>query len=263
MATVDLRRARLATGLELEYVERGRGPAIVFVHGYGDSWYSYDGVMKLLPGDVRALAPSQRGHGRSGCPEAGYGMEDLAADVVAFMDATGVARAAVVGHSMGSLVAQAVAFGRPDRVSHLVLEGSATTVDNPAVREMAAAISELRDPVPRQFAADFQAGAIHRPVPAAFLDEAVNESMRMPVRIWRAGIAGILDYRAGDRLAALTMPTLIVWGDRDEICPRVEQDRLQRSIRGSRLLVYEGTGHSPHWEEPERFVNDLMAFVRD
>lgn len=262
MPTVDLRRARLATGVELEYVERGRGPAIVLVHGYGDSWYSFDGVLKLLPDDVRALAPTQRGHGRSDHPESGYGMEDFAADVVAFMDATGVGRAAVAGHSMGSLVAQAVAFSRPDRVSHLVLEGSATSVDNPVLREMAAAINELRDPVPRQFVADFQAGAIHRPVPEAFLDEAVNESMQMPARVWRAGIAGILDYRAGDRLAALPMPTLIVWGDRDALCPRDEQDRLQRSILGSRLLVYEGTGHSPHWEEPERFVDDLLRFVR-
>jgi pimeloyl-ACP methyl ester carboxylesterase len=58
------------------------------------------------------------------------------------------------------------------------------------------------------------------------------------------------------------MPTLIVWGDRDQIAPRAEQDRLREAIPGSTLVVYEATGHAPHWEQPQRFVEDLMGFVR-
>jgi pimeloyl-ACP methyl ester carboxylesterase len=52
-----------------------------------------------------------------------------------------------------------------------------------------------------------------------------------------------------------------VWGDRDEIAPRVEQDRLRDSISTSTLTVYEDAGHSPHWEQPQRFVDDLVSFV--
>ncbi|HXH82500.1 MAG TPA: alpha/beta fold hydrolase [Candidatus Tectomicrobia bacterium] len=261
MTRADLRRVRLASGIELEYAECGAGPAIVLVHGYGDSWFSFSDLLRRLPGDRRALAPTLRGHGDCDRPASGYRILDFAADVLAFMDAAGVERAAVVGHSMGSLVAQEVALARPDRVSHLVLEGSATALEHPAALELARSIRALRDPIPREFVVEFQASAVHRPVPEDFVRALVDEGLKMPARVWHAAFDGILAHRPGDRLRALTMPTLVVWGDRDEICPRVEQDRLLAGIPGARLLVYEGTGHSPHWEEPDRFVADLLAFL--
>jgi pimeloyl-ACP methyl ester carboxylesterase len=64
------------------------------------------------------------------------------------------------------------------------------------------------------------------------------------------------------RLREITVPTLVIWGDRDAFVPRSEQDALTSAIAGSRLVTYAGTGHSPHWEEPERYVADLMAFIR-
>jgi pimeloyl-ACP methyl ester carboxylesterase len=262
MATIELRRAKLAGGLQLEYAERGSGPAIIFLHGYSDSWYSFDGILRRLPDTVRGLAPTQRGHGGSDRPDVGYRIEDFAADVVAFMDATGVASAAVVGHSMGSLVAQEVALARPDRVSHLVLVGSASTFDNPVARDLERAVQELDDPVPRGFVSEFQASTVCRPIPEAVLDAVVNESMKMPARVWRDAMAGILAHRAGARLGALTMPTLLVWGDRDEIAPRVEQDGLHQAMRGSVLAIYEDSGHAPHWEQPDRFARDVVAFVQ-
>jgi non-heme chloroperoxidase len=56
-------------------------------------------------------------------------------------------------------------------------------------------------------------------------------------------------------------PTLIVWGDRDAFCPHSDQKSLAAAIAGSRLLVYSGTGHAVHWEEPNRFAADLAAFT--
>jgi pimeloyl-ACP methyl ester carboxylesterase len=262
MAALELRQTHLASGVRLQYAERGRGPAILFLHGYSDSWHSFEEVMGRLPGDVRGLALTQRGHGDSDHPRSGYRIEDFAADVSGFMDAAQVTSATLVGHSMGSLVAQEVALAHPDRVSHLVLVSSATTFDNPTVRDLARAVLSLRDPIPREFVQDFQASTMYRPMPEAALTAVVNESMKVPARIWRDVLAGILAYRAGTRLARLTMPTLIVWGDRDEIGPRAEQDRLHDTIRGSTLVICKDTGHAPHWEQPQRFVDDLMAFVQ-
>jgi non-heme chloroperoxidase len=261
MLRADVRRADLANDLTLEYTERGTGPAVVLLHGYTDSCYAFDEVLDRLPSTVPALAPTQRGHGDSSHPAAGYHIEDFAADVVAFMDAAGVSRAAVVGHSMGSLVAQAVALAHPERVSHLVLIGAATTFDNPVVRELDAAVRNLHDPVPRDFVTEFQASTVYRPIPDEILARVVSESMKLPARVWREALAGVLAYRSGARLAHLTMPTLVVWGDRDEIAPRVEQNRVQEGIATSTLTVYQDAGHSPHWEQPQRFVDDLVSFV--
>jgi len=62
-------------------------------------------------------------------------------------------------------------------------------------------------------------------------------------------------------LGAISVPTLIVWGARDAICPRSEQEALARAIPYARLVVYEDAGHAPHWEEPARFAGDLVDFA--
>ena len=110
---------------------------MLLLHGYTDSWRSFELILPHLPSSVRAIAPSQRGHGDADRPASGYGAADLAADAVALMDALGLDRAVVAGHSMGSLVAQRVALDHPGRVRGLVLLGAfATLRGNPAVREL-------------------------------------------------------------------------------------------------------------------------------
>jgi pimeloyl-ACP methyl ester carboxylesterase len=59
------------------------------------------------------------------------------------------------------------------------------------------------------------------------------------------------------------VPTLIVWGDQDELLPREDQLRLRAALPGSRLVVYEGAGHIVHWEQPERVARDIAAFVAE
>jgi pimeloyl-ACP methyl ester carboxylesterase len=89
----------------------------------------------------------------------------------------------------------------------------------------------------------------------------VGESLKVPARVW---IAALAPYRTVDfaaRLATIRVPTLIVWGDRDTFTGGAEQDALKTAIAGSRLVIYEGAGHSPHWEEPQRFAEDIAAFV--
>src|SRR5262245_37209789 len=98
----------LSTGVRLRYVEGGAagGEATLFLHGYSDSAYSFSRIQPLLPSSVRVIAPDQRGHGDSQRPAGGYAIGDFAEDAVALLDALGIQRATVVGHSMGSLIAQ-------------------------------------------------------------------------------------------------------------------------------------------------------------
>ena len=108
----------------------------------------------------------------------------------------------------------------------------------------------------------FQASTVHRPIPGDVLAAIVDESLKMPARVWRDALTGILAYRPRRRLASLALPTLIAWGDRDAFCVRAEQDRVHETIPSSTLTIYEETGHAPHWEHPQRFADDLMAFVK-
>src|ERR687893_311636 len=118
----------LTTGPTLHYAQQGdpTGEAIVLLHGYSDSWFSFSGVLPLLSPEYHAFALTQRGHGDSDKPQCCYTPEDFAADVDAFMDAVGLQEATLVGASTGALFAQRVALSYPPRVSRLVLVGAQT-----------------------------------------------------------------------------------------------------------------------------------------
>src|SRR5918998_608119 len=113
----------LLTGPRLHYAEQGdlTGEAIVMLHGYSDSWFSFSRVLPLLSPEYHTFALTQRGHGDSDKPQCCYTPEDFAADVDAFMDAVRIEEATLVGASTGALFAQRVVMSYPRRVSRLVL----------------------------------------------------------------------------------------------------------------------------------------------
>jgi pimeloyl-ACP methyl ester carboxylesterase len=254
----------LATGVRLRYAEQGdpRGPAVVLLHGYSDSWFSWSRVLPLIPSRYHVIALDQRGHGDSDKPEDGYAMRDFAGDVLALMDTLRLERATIVGHSMGSFVAQRIAVTAPDRVERLVLVGSA-----PAFRRMsgvddfAAAVYALEDPVSQQFAREFQVSTIYQPIAAEFLDTAVATSLRLPARVWHGIMTGMLDAPVIPELAGLGVPTLILSGDRDAVFAPAAQQALIAQLPKARSSIYAETGHAPHWERPERFAGDLVGFL--
>jgi pimeloyl-ACP methyl ester carboxylesterase len=256
-----VRRARLATGIELEFAERGRGEALLLLHGYADSWYSWDGVLQALPETLRAVAPSQRGHGDSQKPAAGYELERFAEDAVALLDHLGIRRAVVCGHSMGSFIAQHLALAHPERVAGLVLVCGATTADNPVVRQLQADVRKLADPVDRAFAHDFQAGTVTHPLPEAVMARIMEETLKVPARVWHAALDGLIAWSPPRPLAEIASPTLVAWGEHDEIFPLTEQHALRDAIPGATLRIYD-TGHALHWERPREFAADLVAFAR-
>lgn len=258
---------RLATGPRLHYAEQGdhTGEAVIFLHAYANSWRSYSRVLPLLSPEYHAFAPDQRGHGESDKPECCYTADDFAADVDAFMDAVGMERATLVGDSSGGRIAREVALTYHRRVSRLVLIGAPTTlVNNEAVLEFMKEVRSLEDPVPPGFVRELLAGIVHHPVPAAFLETMLSESLKLPARVWRdywEGVALTLDHTA--RLGEIDAPTLIVWGERDALVPREEQERLAAAIPDATLKAYPETGHLVHWERPEQFVRDLEGFTKE
>jgi pimeloyl-ACP methyl ester carboxylesterase len=188
-------------------------------------------------------------------------MPDLAADVLAFMDARSLRKATIVGHSMGSFVAQHAAARAPERLAGLVLVGSAATSRNDVMFELQREVNALRDPVPEKFARDFQVSTVFHPVPEAFMERAIQESLRLPARVWHAVVAGMVASDATAPLGEIQAPTLALSGDRDSIFSRSEQEALESGVRGAMLKIYPETGHALHWERPEEFVRDLEGFM--
>jgi pimeloyl-ACP methyl ester carboxylesterase len=256
----------LPHGPRLQYVEQGErsGIPVVLLHGVTDSWRSFEPVLPHLPPSVRAFALTQRGHGDAERPAAGYGPRDFAGDVAQFMDVLEISSAVIVGHSMGSSIGQRFALDHPERTLGLVLVGAFTSwTDSPSVMEFwETAVSTLEDPVDPHLVREFQESTLSQPVPPGFIEMVVQESLKVPARVWRAVFKAFLEHDASRELNRIEAPTLIVWGDQDPLSPRAAQHELLRAIAGSDLVVYEGAGHALHWEEAARFAADLVAFAR-
>jgi len=256
---------RLASGPQIHYAEQGEvgGETIILLPAYADSWFSYSRVLPLLPARYHVYAVDQRGHGDSERPACCYTIEDFAADVVAFLDAVGVERATLVGHSGSCFTARRVAEAHPERVGRLVLIGSpGSLVNNQAVLELQTAVGALQDPVPTQFARELQGGAAHVPLPEPFFERIVAESLKLPARVWRSALDGLVAFDDTADLGRIAAPTLLIWGEWERLVPQEEQDHLAVAIPGARVVVYPETGHSPNWERPEQVAADLDAFMQ-
>jgi pimeloyl-ACP methyl ester carboxylesterase len=263
-AAIRFADVRLTSGVRLRYAEQGdpSGEAVILLHGYTDSWFSFSRLLPHIPARYHVFALDQRGHGSSDRPVAGYHMRDLAGDVIAFMDAKGIARATIVGHSMGSFVAQQVVVAAPGRVARLVLLSSATSPRALlGMDELEQAVDTLADPISERFAREFQESTVHQPLPDEFMDAAVAESLRLPADVWRRSLAGLLATGLASGIGDARIPTLLVWGERDAMCTRAEQDALLALIPGAVLKVHAETGHAVHWERPAEVARELVEFL--
>lgn len=162
-------------------------------------------------------------------------------------------------------VALRYAIDHPERSLGLVLVGTPPTMGATAAARdfLDSTVSKLTDPVDPKLVRGMTESALAQPVPRAFLDAAVQESMKVPAFVWKAAFESRWrlegDYSA--ELGEITAPTLIVWGDQAARYARDEQEALASAIEGARLLGYHGAGHLLHWEEPQRFASDLATFV--
>jgi pimeloyl-ACP methyl ester carboxylesterase len=256
----------LSTGVTLEYAEHGlaSGMPVVFLHGVTDSWRSFEPLFARLPPTIRALALTQRGHGRSSKPAGGYTYTHFSEDVRAFLDALHLPEAVIVGHSMGGMVAQRFAVDHPARVAGLVLLGTFRTLHGSTVVQefWDSALSVLDDPVDPAFVRNFQVSTLAREVPAALVTMAVEESLQVPARVWREAFRSFLetpDFSA--ELGRVRAPVLIAWGDCDSYAPAADQEALHAAVPGARLIVYTGGGHTFHWEDPARVAQDVVSFI--
>jgi pimeloyl-ACP methyl ester carboxylesterase len=254
-------RASLAAGVSLHYAQKGptdKSP-IVFLHGFADSWRSFTGVVEALGPERRAIAFDLRGHGDSDKPDGGYSIPDFTQDLLLFMNALGLDRADLVGHSLGSFIAQSFAAHHPRRVERLVLIASApSAAGNAAILEIKHLIDAIQDPLDRDFVRDFQATA--NPVPTDFMDMIISESMKVPARVWHAVFSGLIEADQRPILHAVTAPTLMMWGNQDMIFTRRDQEALLSQIPGSRLKEFDA-GHALHWEKPKEAAAAVEAFL--
>ncbi|MBS7541343.1 alpha/beta fold hydrolase [Ancylobacter lacus] len=273
----------LPTGIDLAYIERGpaEGTAVIFVHGLTDSIRSWeptiDALARAAP-DLHILAVDLRGHGASGmpdaalcapAPEACFRPAQMAQDIAALMDARGIARAYVVGHSLGSFVTQELALAAPQKVAGAVLVATAATgVGNVALRDYVLAepvegswkkaleaqgkafpvdfyraTPEQADPkVAAWLAANWDVDPL---APAAFLEPYILETAKVPLGTWIGATRAALAFDNAARLAELRVPVLVLWGSQDNIFLPADQEAVKAALTRAAAAA----GITDYWKQ--------------
>jgi 3-oxoadipate enol-lactonase len=251
--------------LDLHYVERGSGPALLLVPGIPAIASDWAPVAERLGDSRRVIAYDNRGSGASSVTPAPYTCAQLAADAVALLDELGIERADVFGVSLGGMIAQELAIGWPDRVSRLVLGCTHCGLEHAArpEREAGRAFAmETHDWAERMEAlAPFAFSAEAGPDLIGPFIEKKARDVQDPEG-YRGQIAAVLAHDTYDRLPQIECSTLIVTGDGDRVIPAASSEVLHARIPGSRLEVVPGAGHLFFLERPEESLRLVEDFLR-
>jgi pimeloyl-ACP methyl ester carboxylesterase len=259
-------------GHRLRYVRAGSGPAVVLIHGFASSLYTWKDVIRLLAPERDVLALDLPGFGQSDQPP-DLAFEDLPRAVLGLMDQLGVERAALVGNSMGGGTAALVAARRPERVTALVLVDSAgfhrDESEHPGVvRLVRSSLGPLAAHLP--FRRLFVEGALRQ----VFVDDTQVTDERVAeylAPLLRSGafpsIRSLLASFAAhpdalrEALPEIEAPTLVIWGRQDAWIPLDHADRFVETIPGARKVVLDGCGHMPQAERPQDVGRLLRGFL--
>lgn len=249
-------------GGRVHAVERGAGPTTVLVHGIMLGVAAWARQLHALPG--RVIAVSQRGHGQSRAGAEGFSFDRLAADLSEVLEVLDVRDAALVGHSMGGMIAQLLALSDPDlsrRVRELVLVATAPgpIVPSPlsgllgaaAVRAIAGAERSGRGSLPRSatlWAARMAFGASPSPPDVELLRQMLDA---MSPRALAALVPHLVSFDVRGRLGALSLPVHVVAGSRDVLTPPHTARAIVERAPRARLTLLAGCGHMVMLERPD------------
>jgi esterase len=249
----------------------GGDPAALLLHGIGNYGRVWDFVADAVAGRLRLVAPDARGHGTSVTPASGYAPEDFVADAMTIMDALGLARPVVVGHSMGGAHALVLAVLHPEKVRALVLED-----DGPEIgREGGARARRLSLGRPDRFADENAALAYLRETSPGYSDAVyANRIAHAFARdadglAWRSSKDALTRILSGpDRrdeawraLPALAMPVLVVRGTRSESLSHETYARMLATIPHARGLELDA-GHNVQLDRPQELADAIVALAR-
>ena len=266
-------------GRQVNVVELGSGPAIVFIHGLSGSWQNWLEQLPVFARDHRVIAFDLPGFGASEMPREKITISGYGRFVDAVLDELGATSAAVVGNSMGGFIGIELAIRFPERVERLVLVSAAGLSIEYLRNERALALLGLvgnrlaaysgwlasrsdalaRRPVARRMIFGIVA---HRPdrLPGPLVAEQVRGSGKAG---FVPALDALTDYPIRDRLGEIACPTLIVWGAEDKLVPARDADEFARLIPNSRKVVWPETGHVAMIERPAAFNALLRAFLAE
>lgn len=265
-------------GNRLAYQDEGQGDAILLLHGMAGSSQTWRSVIRPLSRKYRVIAPDLLGHGSSAKPRSDYSLGAFAVLLRDLLDELGVARATIVGHSLGGGVAMQFVYQHPDYCERLVLIGSGGLGPDVGwtLRLLSAPGAELIMPIiapqPVLTAGEkvrswFAKMGIESPRGGEIWNAYSSFSDAETRQAFLRTLRSVVDYR-GQAVSALNrlnvradMPIMAIWGEQDAIIPVQHAYAALEARPDARIEVMPGVGHFPQVERPTEVVDLIDDFI--
>lgn len=235
----------IAGGRLLAHRSLGSGPPLVLIHGLSGSGRWWNRNLHELAREHRVYTVDLAGFGASRrCGP--FRLEKAVAQLVDWMDAADIARASLVGHSLGGLIALMAAAQRPERVDRLVLVDAAVLAFDPGLRNRVQGVAK----------------AI-RFISPEIVPLMVSDALRCGPFAFADATRDLLLAELPDYLATIEAPALVIWGEHDTVVPRTVGEALVERLPNARLAVIAGASHNPMWDRPDAFNQLVLDFLRE
>ena len=258
-------------GLNLFYRVDGdeNAPALLLITGLSGDSRMWAGLIPTFAASFRVISLDNRDSGRSDRADAPYAIQDMARDAAGLLESLGVSRAHVLGHSMGSAIAQELALSFPGLVDRLVLLG---TYDAPDPRGAALfrGFASLRREMPRD-----EYLRLTLPWSFTYLEYEQPDFIDMLVQIviddpyyqepdaYERQMEATIAFDSRGRLQNISCPTLLVFGEDDVLTPMRFANEMSQRIEGSRVVTLEGTGHGFITTRGQEIADAVLGFLRE
>lgn len=244
-------------------------PPVLLLHGLSSTAHRWARFAEDASAEYRLIAPDARGHGDSSAPDAGYDLETLARDALSVLDALGIHRAAVVGHSMGGRTAIRLTAAEPERVSRLAVVDIGVSVSAEGRRRVHQAVTAA----PTRFTSEAEASEHIKAQRPYYPPEEIEQRVRHNLRpapdgglTWKYSLDALEKIMKEGRSVdlepyarAVRCPVLLVWGERSDLLTR-EAAEQTAEMMGAELAPVPG-GHDLINEQPELFARIMLEFL--
>jgi pimeloyl-ACP methyl ester carboxylesterase len=237
------RRTCLIDGREIAYEVAGAGPPVVLVHGLAGSTRWWDACLPGLTERLTVYAVDLPGFGENRRTEP-FALEKAAERLAAWTDVVRLERASIVGHSMGGYVAADLAARFPERVERLVLVDAVVRPYDDPLRQPVRGVLDMA-----------------RTLPVRYWRILLSDALRAGPATLHNATRAVLAADLRPRLGQIAAPTLVIWGERDNLVPLEYGKLLAETLPNASLEVIEGAGHNPMWDRPEELNHVLIRFL--
>jgi pimeloyl-ACP methyl ester carboxylesterase len=266
-------------GQRIAYIEAGEGPPLLLIHGIAEAAWAWEAIIPALARSHRVIAPDLLGHGRSAKPRGDYSLGNQATLMRDLMISLDIDHASLVGHSLGGGITMQFAYQYPERCERMVLVASGGLGQDVTfvLRSLGLPGADLVAPLVLSATTRDALEGLGRWLGRRGVKSGIGQRA-----MWRgysgltdpatraafiATVRAVVDQR-GQRVSAIerlylaeTMPTMLLWGEKDRIIPASHAVTAHEEMPGSRLEIVEGAGHFVALEQPERVANLILDFV--